>query len=183
MTLALMVYRITAERDFLRAELADCETGEEMGAFLRAVVRENAKHRRSRILILVRSSKPIFQVVSHRLIEHLEELSGESSHRIALVGDCKDLHMSHEYIELIARQRGLNVRSFRDEAVALRWLKNQRKLQDRRLRRERRLQRERRLRQERLLRQEQRLGRERREQYERRQRERRAGAEAHRPAP
>ncbi|MBI3043034.1 MAG: hypothetical protein HYY78_09440 [Betaproteobacteria bacterium] len=176
-----MVYKITAEPGLLRAELFDRETGEEMQAFLRAIARENAKHRRARILILVRSSKPIFQVVPHRLIDCLEELSGTSPHPIALVGDTRDLHMSHEYIELIARQRGLNVRSFQDEAAALRWFKERRELQDRRLRRERRLRRARRLRQEQRLHQERRLQQERRAQNGRRQRQRRASAEAPRP--
>jgi hypothetical protein len=42
------------------------------------------------------------------------------------------LHASHEYLELIARQRGVRVRSFRSEAEALEWFK------DRRLQAERR---------------------------------------------
>ena len=106
-----MRYQITAEAGYLRAELFNRETVEETRAFLRAVVRENAKHRRPCVLILVRVSKPIFQVVPHRLIE---------------------------YIELLARQRRLNVRSFRDEPAALQWLKDQRKAEDRRQRSDRR---------------------------------------------
>ena len=133
-----MRYQITAEAGYLRAELFNRETVEETRAFLRAVVRENAKHRRPCVLILVRVSKPIFQVVPHRLIEYIEQLSGPSASRIALVGDTRDLHMSHEYIELLARQRRLNVRSFRDEPAALQWLKDQRKAEDRRQRIERR---------------------------------------------
>jgi hypothetical protein len=133
-----MVYRITAEPDYLRAELFDRETVEETQDFLRAVVRDNAKHRRPCVLILVRVSKPIFQVVPHRLIEYIEKLSGTSASRIALVGDTMDLHISHEYIELLARQRRLNVRSFRSESVALQWLKDQRKAADRRRQQDRR---------------------------------------------
>lgn len=144
-----MVYRITADPDILLAELFNRETVEETQAFLQAVVRENAKRRRTSILILVRSSKPIFQVVPHRLIEYFEELAGASKHRIALVGDTKDLHMSHEYVELIARQRGLDVRSFMDEAAALQWLKYTRQPQERRQRQERRAQNERRFQQRR----------------------------------
>ena len=134
------MYKITAEPDYLRAELFERETVEETRAFLDAVVRDNANHRRSCILILVRASKPIFQVVPHGLMEHFEELSGTSPGRIALVGDTRDLHLSHEYIELIARQHGLNVRSFRDEAAALAWLNDRRDPQDRRQQPERRRQ-------------------------------------------
>lgn len=139
-----MAYRITAESDYLRAELFDRETVEETQAFLRAAVRDNAKYRRPGVLIVVRVSKSIFQVVPHRLIEYIDQLSGTSASRIALVGDTRDLHMSHEYIELLARQRRLNVRSFRDEPAALRWLKDQRKAEDRRERQERRQRSERR---------------------------------------
>lgn len=147
----LMVYRISIEADVLRAELFDRESVEETRSFLRAAVRENAKHRCTRILILVRSSKPIFQVEPHRLVEYFEELSGASPHKIALVGDTADLHMSHEYIELIARQRGLNVCSFREEAAALPWLNQPHQLQERRQRQERRGPAERRVWKERRL--------------------------------
>lgn len=143
------MYRITAESGYLRAELSDRETVEETQAFLRAVVRENAKHRRACVLILVRVSKPIFQVVPHRLIEYIEELAGTSASRIALVGDSRDLNMSHEYIELLARQRRLNVRSFRSEAAAQQWLKDQRTAEDGRQRQERRALQDRRQRRER----------------------------------
>jgi hypothetical protein len=139
-----MAYRITAESDYLRAELFDRETVEETQAFLRAVVRENAKYRRAGVLILVRLSKSIFQVVPHRLIEYMEELSETSAYQIALVGDSRDLNMSHEYIELLARQRRLNVRSFRNEAAALQWLNDRRAAEDRRQLREWREQNERR---------------------------------------
>lgn len=174
-----MVYRIAVEPGYLRADLSDCETGEEMRSFLDAVVRENARHRRSQVLIVVRASKPIFQVVSHRLVECLEAISVTASRRIALIGDSKDIQMSHEYIELLARQRGLHVRSFSDELMALRWLRDQREMRDRRVRRERRLGRQRRLRHVEHLRQERRQLVERRGETDRRMRRRRAGASLH----
>src|SRR2546427_521770 len=120
------MYKITAEPGYLRAELFERETVEETRAFLDAVVRNNATHRRSRVLILVRASKSIFQVVAHGLMECFEELSATVPGQIALVGDTRDLRLSHEYIEVIARQHGLNVRSFPDEAAALAWLNDRR---------------------------------------------------------
>jgi len=133
------MYKITTEPGYLRAELFERETVEETRAFLDAVVRSNADHRRSRVLILVRASKSIFQVVAHGLMECFEELSATVPGQIALVGDTRDLRLSHEYIEVIARQRGLNVRSFQDESAALAWLNEQRQ-QDRRRQPERRQQ-------------------------------------------
>jgi hypothetical protein len=134
------MYKITAEPGYLRAELFERETAEETRAFLEAVVRDNANHRRSRVLILVRASKSIFQVIAHGLMECFEELSATTPGQIALVGDTKDLRLSHEYIEVIARQRGFNVRSFRDEATALAWLNDRRHPHDRRHQPERRQQ-------------------------------------------
>ena len=163
-TQGTMTYAITTRPGYLRAELVDRGTVEETQSFLRAVVRENSKHRRPCVLVLVRVSKPIFQVAAHRLIEYIEELSKTSARRIALVGDSRDLHMSHEYIELLARQRGLDVRSFRDEAAALQWLRSGLREEDRRQRRERR------------------TLPDRRQLSERRRLERRAGAGASQPA-
>jgi len=134
------MYKITAEPGYLRAELFERETVEETRAFLDAVVRNNANYRRARVLILVRASKSIFQVVAHGLMESFEELSATAPGQIALVGDTRDLRLSHEYIEVIARQHGLNVRSFRDEAAALAWLNDRRHPQDRRHQPERRQQ-------------------------------------------
>ncbi len=116
-----MAYKITVEQDFFRAELIDRETVEETKDFLRAVARHSARH--SSVLIQVRSSKPIFQVEHYGLIDSFREIARSPSHRIALLADALDLQASHEYIELIAKQRGLNVRSFASEAEALEWFK------------------------------------------------------------
>src|SRR5256885_16032175 len=53
----LRQYRIAMERGFLRAELLERETAEETRRFFRAVVFESARHRCSRVLVQVRSSK------------------------------------------------------------------------------------------------------------------------------
>src|SRR5262245_42859832 len=135
----MMSYRITAEAGCLRGELTGRETVEETQAFLRALVRAKGRHDCSSVLILVRRSTPVFQVGAHRLIELIEFLSGSPACRIALVGDTRDLHMSHEYIELLARQMGLNVRSYRDQSVALQWLTERRPSDERRQRQDQRL--------------------------------------------
>src|SRR3990170_4235092 len=119
-----MTYRIVLERDFLRAELAHRETVEEMRDFLRALARNSA--RCAVILIRVRASKPLFHVERDGLIEFLQQIARTPQHRIALLADTPDLQASHEYLELIARQRGVRVRTFRSEAEAVAWLKDQR---------------------------------------------------------
>jgi hypothetical protein len=139
-----MIYKITIEKNFLRAELFRRETMEDTTEFLDVVTRESRIHGRPNILIYVHSSKPIFHVEHHGLIDSFKEIAKAPGHHIALLADTKDLQISHEYLELRARQSGLNVRNFRDEAAALQWLRDQRGVPDRRRHQERRLQSERR---------------------------------------
>jgi len=171
-----MGYKITAEAGYLRAELSGRQTVEETHAFLLAAVREKVKHRRPCVLILVRLSTPVFQVAAHRLLESIEELATSPRCQVALVGDTRDLQMSHEYIELLARQRGLKVRSFQSEAAALQWFSTQRPDADYRQRPERRERQDRRA-------VDRRQAEDRRQPEERRQYDRRLGPIAPEPAP
>jgi hypothetical protein len=133
-----MGYRITLDRGILRAELFGRETVAETNSFFRAVVSASRETRCPCILISVRSSKPIFQVERHGLIEYFRKLALTSSRRVALLGDSRDLQLSHDYVELIARQHGLNVRSFLDETAAFQWFRDPRRSQERRRQQERR---------------------------------------------
>ena len=135
-----MGYRITLDRGVLRAELFGRETVEETKTFFSAIVSASSETRSPCILISVRSSKPIFQLERHGLIEYFRELAATSSPRIALLGDSRDLRLSHEYVELIARQHGFKVRSFLDETAAYRWFRDPRQRQERRRPQERRAQ-------------------------------------------
>lgn len=119
-----MTYRISLEGEFLRVELAHRETVEEMREFLRALVRNSA--RCAVILLRVRASKPLFHVERDGQIGFLRQIARAPQHRIALLADTPDLQASHEYLELIARQHGVRVRSFRSEAEALAWFRDQR---------------------------------------------------------
>src|SRR6266436_3215285 len=121
-----MGYKITLDRGVLRAELFGRETVEETKAFFQAIVSASRDSPAPHILISVRSSKPIFQFERHGLIEYFRKLAVTPSRRIALLGDSAELRLSHEYVELIARQHGLNVRSFPDEKTAYRWFEDPR---------------------------------------------------------
>lgn len=131
-----MVYRIIVEATFLRAELLDRETMEEARAFFQVVFRESVTHRRPFILIKNRSLTPILRVEYHAMIESFKDLAQTPSHRIALLGDTGYTGMPHEYVGSYARRRGLNVRSFADEAAALEWFSDRRQGTDRRRRQE-----------------------------------------------
>ena len=118
-----MEYKITVEPDYLRAELFNRETMEETREFLQIVAVSAIKHERSSVLISVRSSSPVFTVERSGFFAYFKRFAADPSHKIALLGDSVDLGISHQYVELIGRQNGANVRSFRNEAAALQWIK------------------------------------------------------------
>jgi hypothetical protein len=74
------------------------------------------------VLVSVRNSRPIFKVDQYRIAEQFRSLAANPKYRIALLADSDEVRASHEYIEVLARQQGANVRAFRDEASALDWL-------------------------------------------------------------
>jgi len=116
-----MAYSITVEEDFVRAELVGRETVEETKEFLHAVARLSPTH--LSFLIRIAASKSMFRLEQPGLIESFREVACSPAHRIALLADTMDLRVSHEYLELIARQHALNVRSFRSTEEAVRWLR------------------------------------------------------------
>jgi hypothetical protein len=106
---------------YLRAEIGgrtSADQGREAGAAIFAAQAESGLRK---ILVVVHGSDPIFRVEQYSLSEMLKR-AADIGLRVALVSDTKELLASHQYVEMLARQRGVELRSFRDEAVALKWL-------------------------------------------------------------
>jgi hypothetical protein len=118
-----MQYKFTLLQDCLRAELIGRESVAETQQFIRAAMEEAAKQRCPRMLVRVRRSRPIFKVEQYRLSEHFKQIAANPQVRVALLADSEELRAAHEYIEVLARQQGANVRAFRDEPSALDWLR------------------------------------------------------------
>lgn len=131
-----MQYQITLKKDYLKADLFNRETAAETQKFLLAVEAAARKHRRSQILIAVHASRAIFKVQPYGLFDYFKELAKISKYRIALTADSDELRVSQQYIEVLARQHAINVRSFRSEHEAHHWLTDRRWLPDRRQRQE-----------------------------------------------
>jgi hypothetical protein len=108
--------------DCLRAELFGRQTVEETQEFIAALMAEVQESGCTAIVICVRNSRPIFRVDQYRIGEQLRRLAAQPEYRIALLADSDEVRASHEYIEVLARQQGANVRAFRDEAAARDWL-------------------------------------------------------------
>ena len=117
-----MRFSIEPRGDHLLASLQGRETGAEMREFLIAVHAACGEHKCPKILMSIRASRPVFKPEDYGITTYVNDLVTPKC-QVALVGDTPELHAAHEYIEVCARQQGMNVRAFRDEAGALRWLR------------------------------------------------------------
>lgn len=118
-----MRYKIETAGDYVRAELFGRETADETHEFLTALAKKALASGMTRVLIYVRSSRPIFQVEKYRISEFFKLAASNPAYRIALLADSDEVRASQQYVEVLARQQGANVRAFRAEAAALQWLR------------------------------------------------------------
>jgi hypothetical protein len=118
-----MLYRITSEADYLRADLFHRETADEAREFFGAVADSALRRQCYSVLISVHASSPLFTVDRSGFLTEFTGFGGDPDHKIALVADNEELDYSHEYLELLAQQHRINVRRFRSEASALEWLR------------------------------------------------------------
>ena len=127
-----MLCEITVGPSYLKADLFDRQTAEEERDALAAITAEARKHACSQILISVHASRPLFKVEQYGLPNYFREFGKILECRIALTGDSNELRLSQQYIELLARRSGVNVRSFPNEETALSWFRDRRWSLDRR---------------------------------------------------
>jgi hypothetical protein len=117
-----MHFTFKQAQGYLRAELFGRQTVEQTFEFIEALTAEARKSDSSRILVLVRNSRPIFKVEQYRISDQFRQLAKHTQLRVALLADSDEVRASHQYIEVLASQQGAKVRAFRDEARALDWL-------------------------------------------------------------
>jgi hypothetical protein len=117
-----MRYTIDVHPDYIKAEMREREAAEETREFVEAILAALRQHKLPRLLISVRSSRPVFKVEEYGLSDALVQLAGTGL-RVAFIADDKETAMSQEYIALLAQQRGLDFQTFGDdEQAALAWL-------------------------------------------------------------
>lgn len=116
--------RFTIKRvdGYLHADAYGRKTAEDTRRFLQAVADEALKSGVDRVLISVHASRPIFRVQQFGLSEFLETVASRPAHRIAIVADSFEGRLAQQYVVRIARERGLNIASFRSEEAAARWI-------------------------------------------------------------
>jgi hypothetical protein len=116
-----MNYTVSMQPGYLLAELVGRQTAEETTQFLKAAHAAVLEQRASRVLLWIRSSRAIFKVEEYRL-NTMIDIAMDLRLRIALASDSTDVFLSHQYVEMLAKQRGLPLRAFRDDKAALEWL-------------------------------------------------------------
>lgn len=117
-----MRYTIVAGPQYIKAEMVERDTAEETKEFVHALLETLRKHKPPRVLISIRSSRPVYKVDSWNLSGALDQMVPLKGLQVALVADSRELAMSQEYIALLARQRGVDFRTFAAEKEAAEWL-------------------------------------------------------------
>jgi len=118
---APMRYEIVAGPKYVRADLYNRRNAGETAKFLAAVADECIRLECYRVLVSVHSSKPIFTLEKYGFSAFIE-LALKNSAKVAVLTDNPEMRIAHEYAVMLARLRGVNVRTFRDEAAAVAWL-------------------------------------------------------------
>lgn len=117
-----MRYKIEQLPGYLKAEMVERDTAEETAAFVEAIVEALRAGRADRLLVSIRSSRPVFKVEEWKLSAALDKVMSIAGLKVAFIADVREVQMSQEYIALLGRQRGLQFESFDSEAEALAWL-------------------------------------------------------------
>jgi hypothetical protein len=117
-----MRYSIEPQQGYLKAEMFERETALETAEFVEAIVEGLSAHAAGKVLISIRSSRPVFKVEEWKLSAALDKVMSIAGLQVAFISDTRELQMSQQYIALLGRQRGLKFESFDNEPAAVAWL-------------------------------------------------------------
>ena len=118
-----MQIRIARDSGYLRVDLAGRESPADMREAIHKMLEECRRHEMPAVLICTRASRPLFRVDEFGLPAFLDEMTGAC--KVAMVAENAELRASDDYIATVARQKRLAVRTFVDEASAVRWLRGE----------------------------------------------------------
>ena len=116
-----MQFSVEPRQGYMYAALEGRDTAAQMREFLLALHAASKQHDCPKIVISIRRSRAVFKPEDYGLNGYVNELITPAC-QIALVGDTEEVNSANEYIEVVARQQGVNVRAFRDELAAVRWI-------------------------------------------------------------
>jgi len=117
-----MSFTIRYDGDLLRAHLWGRETDNPPSHICRLILKECSRHGLKCILIELNQERPLSDASQYLLVERLPALGLTHEHRIALVHHTPGLYEANDMIDLVAKNRGINVRNFQDVRSATEWL-------------------------------------------------------------
>lgn len=118
-----MKYEIGSDGEFLRVKVSGRVEDRPPSEVCAAILSESAKLGRERILIELDQRTPLSPTSQHALVTRLPELGFTARHRIALVHGTPEMSEANEFINLVAGNRGIQVRNFRELHDATAWLR------------------------------------------------------------
>lgn len=118
-----MEYSITADDEFLRVKVSGRDTDRPPSDVCAIILQESGKSGRARILIELDQKFPLSPTSQHQLVTRLPEIGFTPRHRIALVHKTTEMRASNDFINLVAVNRGVNVRNFPGLHDAETWLR------------------------------------------------------------
>ncbi len=120
-----MQFTIDADDEFLRVKISGRDADRPPSEVCAAVLSESAKLGRDRILIELDQKSPLSATSQFQLVTRLPELGFTPRHRIALVHSTPEMHEANQFINLIAENRGIQVRNFQGIEIAKDWLREE----------------------------------------------------------
>jgi hypothetical protein len=117
-----MEYTITADGDLLRARAWGRESQQPPSHVCAAILAEANRLGLTRILVELTQKVALSGVSQFHLIDKLPSLGATPQHRIALVHHTPGFYEANDMIDIVAGNRGLNVKNFPDVDSALAWL-------------------------------------------------------------
>jgi hypothetical protein len=119
-----MEHTIRLDGDLLRVHMWGRKDDVPPSSVCKAALEECGKHKLKRILVELTQEKALSHLSQYLLVDRLRQFGCTHEHRIALVHHTPGLYEACDMIELVAENRGLHVRNFRDVPSALRWLES-----------------------------------------------------------
>jgi len=120
-----MEFSIDADDEFLRVKVSGRDTDRPPSEVCAAVLAASRERGRSRILIELDQQFPLSPTSQFMLVTRLPELGFTPQEKIALVHRTPEMQEANQFINLVARNHGVMVRSFAGVEPAKTWLRGE----------------------------------------------------------
>ena len=117
-----MQFTIEPKADLLHAKVWGRDSTQPPFQVCEAIITEARRLGLTRILVELTQKVPLTGVGHFLMVERLPALGITPQHRVALVHHTPGIFEASDMIDIVAENRGLNVRNFRDVNTALAWL-------------------------------------------------------------